>query len=131
MSPSRLLPAGLGLLFLIAPAFAFAQTPGQRIIIGQPGVFPGREGLVRIQSSINFFLPGPTGEGEEAQKLRDRARRTLYEMAVHECDLLREVLAKDCRLETVNSNLNIGRQYGQQEEGLNINGSMSLQVTLK
>jgi hypothetical protein len=73
---------------------------------------------------------GPTGEGEEAQKLRDRARRIIYEMAAHECDLLREILAKDCRMESINSN--IGRQMGQQQqEGYNINGSMNFQITLK
>jgi hypothetical protein len=39
-------------------------------------------------------------------------------------------LAKDCRLESVNSN--IGRQFGlQQPEGYTVNGSMNLQVTTK
>ena len=51
-------------------------------------------------------------------------------MAAHECDLLREVLAKDCRLESINTNIN--RQWGQQQqEGYNVGGSMSLQITLK
>lgn len=82
---------------------------------------------VRIQSSINFFVFGPTGDGEEAQRLRDRARRTVYEMAGRECDLVREVFARECRLESVN--VNIGRQYGQQQpEGYTVNGSMSLQT---
>jgi hypothetical protein len=124
----HLLPAGIGLLFLMAPALA--QTPGQRIIVEQAGVPARQEGSVRVQSSITFFVAGPAGEGEEAQKLCDRARRMVYEMASRECDLLREVLAKDCRLEMINSNVN--RQFGpQQQEGLNVNGSMNLQVTLK
>jgi hypothetical protein len=130
MSPTRLLlSAAIGLLFLVAPAFA--QTPGQRIIVEQSGGSSRQEGLVRVQSSINFFIAGPTGEGDEAQKLRERARRAVYEMAARECDLLREVLAKDCRMESVTSNININRQYGQQQEGFNINGSMSFQITLK
>jgi hypothetical protein len=129
MSPTRLLlSAAIGLLFLVAPAFA--QTPGQRIIVEQSGGSSRQEGLVRVQSSINFFIAGPTGEGDEAQKLRERARRAVYEMAARECDLLREVLAKDCRMESVTSNININRQYGQQQEGFNINGSMSFQITL-
>jgi len=124
---THFLPAGIGLLFLMAPAFA--QT-GQRIIVEQAGAPARQEGSVRVQSSINFFVAGSTGEGDEAQKLRDRARRIVYEMAARECDLLREVVAKDCRLETINSNIN--RQFGQQQqEGLNINGSMNLQITLK
>jgi hypothetical protein len=93
----------------------------------------GGDGLVRIQSNISFFLPAPTGEGEEAQKGRDRARRIVYEMAARECDLLRETLAKDCRLESVNANINTNRaDYGRQQiEGYGVNGSMSLQITLK
>ena len=85
---------------------------------------------MRVQSTVNFFVAGPTGDGEEAQRMRDRARRTVYEMAARECDLLREVLAKDCRMESVTSN--ISRQFGQQQqEGFTINGSMSFQITLK
>lgn len=123
----RLVPAGIGLLLLTLPALA--QT-GQRIIVEQSSPSPRQEGSVRVQSTINFFVAGPSGEGEEAQKLRDRARRMVYELAARECDLLRDVLARDCRLESINSN--IGRQYGQQQqEGLTVNGTMSLQITLK
>jgi predicted dehydrogenase len=83
-----------------------------------------------VQSTINFFVAGPSNDSEEAQKLRDRARRSIYEMATHECDLLREVLAKDCRMESVNTNIN--RQFGpHQSEGFNVSGSMSFQITLK
>jgi hypothetical protein len=113
-------------LLLASPVIA-----QQRIILEQNGNnSPRPENSVRVQSSINFFVAGPTGESDEAQKLRDRARRIVYEMAGRECDLLREVLAKDCRLESVNTNIN--RQFGQQQqEGFNVNGSMSLQITQK
>ena len=124
---TRFIPPVLGLLLLAVPAVA--QTPGQRIIMEQTGA-SRQEGLVRIQTTINFFVAGPTGESEEAQKLRDRARRAVYEMASRECDLLREVIAKDCRMEQVSNNIN--RQYGnQQQEGFTITGSMNFQITLK
>jgi hypothetical protein len=116
---------------LVTPGAAIAQTTGQRITIEQPGSSPRQE--VRVQSNFNFFIPGPTGESEEAQKLREKARRIVYEMAAHECDLLREVFASDCRLESVNDNINvnpINRQF-QQQEGFNVNGSMSFQILLK
>jgi hypothetical protein len=128
MPPFRFSLAAASILYLAVPAMA--QTPGQRIILEQSGASPRQEGFVRVQSSVNFFVAGPSGDGEEAQKLRDRARRTVYEMAAHECDLLREVLAKDCRMESVSSN--ITRQFGQQQqEGFSVNGSMSFQITVK
>ncbi len=127
-SPMRLSTAAISLLFLTAPAFA--QSPGQRIILEQSTGLVRQEGSVRVQSNVNLFMAGPTGDGEEAQKLRDRARRLVYEMAARECDLLREVIAKDCRLESIN--VNLGRQYGQQQqEGFNVSGSMSMQITMK
>ncbi|WP_426441912.1 hypothetical protein [Bradyrhizobium genosp. P] len=127
-SPTSFSATAISLLFLTVPALA--QSPGQRIIVEQSTGASRQEGFVRVQSNINLFMPGPTGDGEEAQKLRERARRIVYEMAAHECDILRDVLAKDCRLESINSN--IGRQFGQQQqEGFNVNGSMSLQITLK
>ena len=85
---------------------------------------------MRIQTSSRFVVAGPTGDGEEAQKWRDKARRTVYEMEARECDLLRDVIAKECRMESVSNNIN--RQYGnQQQEGFTITGSMSFQITLK
>jgi hypothetical protein len=107
---------------------AVAQTEGQRIVI-ERSPSARQEGYVRVQSSINFFVPGPTGDGEEAAALRERAKRIVYEMAAKECDVLRDVLAKECRLETVTSNLH--RQAAQVAEGYNVQGSASLQITLK
>ena len=127
MSFKRFALATAGLSLALAPAAA--QTPGQRIVLEQLGG-QRQEGQVRVQSNINFFVAGPTADGEDAQKLRDRAQRAVYEMAARQCDLLREVLAKDCRMESVNSN--IGRQFGQQQqEGYSVNGAMSFQITLK
>jgi hypothetical protein len=103
---------------------------GQRIIVEQSGDSLRQEGSVRVQSNINMFIEGPTGEGNEAEKLRDRARRMVYEMAAHECDVLRDVLAKDCKLESVLSNPNRQRYGSQQPDGYDVNGSMSLQITL-
>ncbi len=93
-----------------------------------------QEGLVRVQSTISYFVPGPTDDGEAAQKLRDRARRQIYETAARECTVLMETLASTCRMENITSNLNVaGRQYNNanQIEGFTINGSMSYQITLK
>jgi hypothetical protein len=120
--------AGAGLLFSLAPAAA--QTPGQRVVVEQIGAGQRQEGSVRVQANVSFFVTGATGDSEEAQKAREKAQRTVYQMAARECDLLREVLAKDCRMESINSN--VGRQFGQQQqEGYTVTGSMSFQITLK
>ena len=63
-------------------ASAIAQTTGQRVAVEQSGSSPRQESPrqeVRVQSNFNFFIAGPTGEGEEAQKLREKARRIVYE----------------------------------------------------
>src|ERR1700760_1667571 len=104
--------ASAGLLLSLVPAVA--QTPGQRIVLEQLNAGQRPEGQVRVQSNINFFVAGPTSDVEDAQKLREKAQRAVYEMASRQCDLLREILAKDCRMESVNSN--IGRQFGQQQQ---------------
>lgn len=112
----------VGAVMLLAGPVS-AQTVGQ--VAGQR-----QEAPVRIQNNFNFFVPGPNTDSDESRKSRDNARRAIYEMAAKECDLLREVLAKDCRLESVSSNIN--RQFGpQQPDGYTVNGSMSLQITVK
>ena len=117
----------------VALLLASPVVAQNRIIVEQGNNPPRQENMVRVQNNISFFLTGPTGDGDEAQKLRDKAQRSVYEMAGRQCDLLREILAKDCRMESVNVNVNANsRQFNQQQpEGLNVNGSMSLQITLK
>jgi hypothetical protein len=115
----------------VAMATVASAQPLVPRVFGDPAG-PRQEGSVRVQSSINVFLPGPTNESEDAQKLRDRGKRLVYEAAARECDLLREVVAKDCRIESISSTVNIGRQpYGQQVEGYTINGQTSFVITLK
>jgi hypothetical protein len=125
----RAVPVGASLLLLLAPAAVQAQ--GQRVSVEQSNGSLHQESPVRVQSNVNLFVPGPTGEGDEADKLRERARRMVYDMAAHECDLLRNTLAKDCRLESITSNLNRQPQFGQQQDGYVVSGNMTLQITLK
>ena len=129
-------------LFFVGPAFA--QQPAPRVGELQPSAQMPQfratdlssqqrsDAMVRVQSTVSYFIPGPTNDSEEAQKLRDRARCQIYDAAARECDVLRDTLAKDCRLESVTSNTNVNRSYGpNQQDGFTINGSMSYQITLK
>jgi len=89
-----------------------------------------RETPVRVQVGVNMLMPGPTGDSADAAKLRDRARRAIYEMAANECRLLEELLAKTCRLESINLNLNRQQMAGQ-VEGIMASGNFSMHITLK
>jgi hypothetical protein len=91
-----------------------------------------QDGFVRVQSTVSFFVPGPSAESSEAEKLREKARQSIYATAARECDLLKATLASECRLESVNSNINSSRQYGPaQQEGFTINGTMTFRIALK
>src|SRR5262245_15670457 len=85
---------------------------------------------VRVQANINLFMPGPSGEGDAATQLRDRARRTIYELAARECSLVEDVMARTCRLEAINVNLH--RQQGSGTgEGYMVAGNITMVITLK
>jgi hypothetical protein len=81
----------VGILCLIPLAGGGAQT----ITIQRPQgpVDPGA-GPIRVQLSVNFFVPGPANESEQAVALRDRASRAIYDMAARECEILREKLGR-------------------------------------
>ena len=121
-----LLAATLGLLAPFAACAQDANPPvHERLNVNSER----REEPIRVQVSINLFYAGPTGESEEAAKLRDRVRRSIYEMAANECTLVEQVLAKTCRLESINVNLN--RQAGGPGEDYMAGGNFALRITLK
>jgi len=133
---TRLLCA-LGLIALIAPAPDVAGQEinplvRERIVVQLPQQQQQQQDhrSIRVQVGISFFAPGPTNDGEEASKVRDRARRSIYEMAGHECGLLLDTIASECRLDTIGVNVN--RQMGQgQGEGFIANGQLTYQITPK
>jgi hypothetical protein len=108
---------------------AAAQSASEGVVIERRAATARPDGMVRIQMSVQLFLPGPTDDGEEAEKHRERARRALYNLASKECDVLRESIANDCRLEAININLN--RQSHGQAQGYAASGTMTFQITLK
>ena len=102
--PRSKLSLAVGTLALVAacaPAGAQEVNPLVRERINVNAV-ESRGSQVRVQTNINLFMPGPSGEGDAAAQLRDRARRAIYEMASRECALVEDVLARTCRLEAIN-----------------------------
>lgn len=128
--------AALTALFAIATGGSWSSpAAGQEVnplvrerMVVLPGPIEGRKDPVRVQVGVNFFVPGPTNESEEASKIRERARRAVYEMAGRECGLLMDTIAAECRLESVNVNLN---RQGGQVEGFNVSGQLGFRIMLK
>ena len=125
----RGLRALLAATLALAPFAACAQDANPPVHERMNVNAERREEPIRVQVSVNLFFPGPTGESEDAVKLRDRVQRSIYEMAANECTLVEQVLAKTCRLESINVNIN--RQTGGQNEGYMAGGNFVLRVTLK
>lgn len=130
---SRVLSAALFIMFVSAPAGAQEANPLVRermVIQSASNNAESRGSQVRVQTSVNIFMPGPAGEGEAADQLRERARRMIYQLAARECSVLEDVLARTCRLEAINVNIN--RQQGSgMGEGYMVGGNVTMMVTLK
>lgn len=87
---------------------------------------------VHVSVAVNFYVNAPTDGSAAALKAQADARRTVYEAATHECAVLLDTMASDCRLEQLNVNINVNRNYNPQiGEGFTVSGNMRFIVTLK
>lgn len=118
-------------IIVAVAAFVLAgPSAAQQIVIQQRPGGGEPKGEVRVQVNMNFFVSAPTNDTEASVKAQENARRVLYDRAARECDLLKATLASECRLESVNVNMN--RNYGgSQPEGFNASGNFTFKVTLK
>jgi glutamine amidotransferase PdxT len=123
-----MLRTGLTIAFIIAGVLAAdAETP---IVLNPKDrvMMPGAE-QVRVSVGVNMFVPLTDG-GEQAIKAQEDARRLVYDLAARECAILRDVLASECRLESINVNVQ-RNQFGQQKDGLNVNGNVGFRIVPK
>lgn len=106
------------------------SASAQQIVIQPRAGSAETKGEVRVQVNMNFFVPGPTNDSDASVQAQEKARRVLYDRAARECEVLKSTLASECRLESINVNVN--RNYGgMQTEGFNANGNFTFKVTLK
>ena len=114
---------------LVALAAAEAETSDARSAVMLDG---GKGGEVRVQVHVNFFVAAPVDDSEASLKAQQDARRKLYESAARECDVLRASIAAQCRIDSINVNINVNRNYGRPDnEGFNAGGNFGFRVTLK
>jgi hypothetical protein len=92
---------------------------------------------VRISLSISIFVAVADEDSTQAFKAQEDGRKMIYEAAAHECELLRATIAADCRLESININVqrvpnnpNFNPNFAQRP-GYNINGSMNYRIGAK
>jgi hypothetical protein len=59
----------------------------------------------------------------------------VYNLAAHECTILRDILASECRLDTININVQrvpANQNFGQaKSEGFNITGNIGFRIVPK
>jgi len=100
-----------------------ARTAGSSSAAGLQGQ------QIRLSLNMNLFVPDAWGLNEQGVKAQEQARRSVYELAVRECTVLRDSIASECRMESMNVNIN--RHQGQQPEGFTIGANASYRVILK
>jgi hypothetical protein len=116
---------------------AFATTAFAQTIVINPKLpmLPGAVTRpVHVSVGVSNFLPAPSGDAAQALKVQEDGRRMIYQLAANECLLLREALASDCRLESININVQYvpaNQNFAQKTDGYNINGSINYQITPK
>jgi hypothetical protein len=115
-------------------AFSITAASAQTIVV-KPAERPSSPQQIRVSIGVNMFVPAADDNSEQSLKSQEDARRKVYELASHECTLLRDILASDCQLESINVNLqrvNINPNWNQQQrEGFNVNGNIGLRVAPK
>jgi hypothetical protein len=124
------------LCLLFAASAVRAQQPNQSPVQPYRGVVQGsfadvvkkQAEMMRINIGMNFMLTGVTDPIGDDAKLRDRTRRQVYQMAVKECELLLEMIANECRIETINININRNPQVS---ESVNVNANIALRAVQK
>ena len=114
-------------------ALVLATTASAQTIVVRPNdrpLMPGAAEQVRVSVGVNLFVP-LSDNSDQALKAQEDSRRAIYNLAEHECGILNDVLASDCHLESVNVNVQRGQAFGQQKDGLNINGNISFRIVPK
>jgi hypothetical protein len=116
-------------VLVIAGAVA---ASAETTIVLKPNDRPMAPGVeqIRVSVGVNLFIPLTEG-GDQSAKAQEDARRMLYGLAENECAILREVLASECHLESINVNVQRNPAFGQQKDGLNVNGNVGFRVVPK
>jgi hypothetical protein len=91
-------------------------------------------GQARVTLNTNRFVPASNDNGDQASKAEEDGRRMIYELAGHECGLLRDTIASECRIESINIDmlrLPVNQNLAQRPDGFNVNANVVLRIVPK
>ncbi len=112
----------LGALTL-APAVAPAEATIMALNLGnQP---------VHVSVGFNTQVPLPDASEEALAAAQRAGRAYVYRLGREECALLKEIIAKTCRLTNLNINTQIQQHNSAQPPRLHINGNATFTISLK
>lgn len=107
---------------LLAAGFSPQSASGRSMAV--------HDQFVNVSVSFNTQTPLPDlGEAAVTER-QERARRSIYRLASQECVLLKDTIARTCRLTNINVSTQI-QQYDNQSPILYVNGSANFAVTLR
>lgn len=96
MRPIYLLP-----IFLLALISAALAQPAAGLRPYEPSSSP-HDATQSVRVSIGFNVSLRASRKDQALKAQEQLRRMIYDLASHECSLLRDIVASDCKLEIIN-----------------------------
>ena len=117
--PAMALLAGLVLAPGAAPAEASIVAP-----------FQGSQPL-NVSVAFNTQMPLPDLSEETLAAAQRAGRAYLYRLGREECTLLKEIIARTCRLTNLNINTQIQQQRHNAQPMLHINGNATFTISLK
>jgi hypothetical protein len=125
---ARVAPLAVPPLVHVAPMEGAAPAEGVTSYVAVPG------GQARVTLSTNRFVPAPSDNSDQASKAEADGRRMIYDLAGHECGILRDTIAGDCHIESININilrLPPNPNATSRPDGFNVNASIVLRIAPK
>jgi hypothetical protein len=93
--------------------------------------FPGDTQPVNVNVGFNTQVPLPDLREETLAAAQRAGREYVYRLGLGECALLKAIIAKTCRLTSLNINTQIQQHNNAQPPRLHINGNATFTISLK
>jgi hypothetical protein len=118
-------------LVLFANAAAAQDNPVRMVIQQSPPSADG--GQVRVNVAMSLVISGAAGLSDQAIQAQEQGRRKAYELAAHECAVLRDTIASECHIESMNVSANRyqGSYSGSRPENYSVAINAVYRITLK